>query len=218
MQFPEYMASTFPGLILRPPLFYHWPSAIRFELNAEEKGRTYPETVRHRSNTLYESIFRPGDLAFLVSSVSYYTSLRHPSPRNGPSFFRTTRGNIFQLSRRHSLGIPGAAGRQRLIEIEDADHRLVTTLRYTRVSPRNIDYRFILRGLDETKYNPRRTRIDDRIYFINQTRNIIFHMYDDRGADVLAPTPDTLRELYTTHNDWILDYNRDRINQTFAPR
>lgn len=216
MQFPEYMASTFPSLILRSPLFYNWPIAIRFELNAEEKGRTYPETVRNRSNTLYESIFRPGDQAFLVSSVSHYTSLSHPSPRNGPSFFRTIRGNVFQLSRRHSLGIPGAAGRQRLIEMEDADHRLVTTLRYTRISPRNIDYRFVLKGLDETKYCPRRVRIDDDIYFINQTRNIIFQMYDDRGADVLAARTDALRDLYTTHNDWILDYDRDRINQTFG--
>jgi Domain of unknown function (DUF3885) len=34
-------------------------------------------------------------------------------------------------------------------------------------------------------------------------------MYDDRGADVFAPTPERLRELYTAFNDWLIgDWDR----------
>lgn len=53
------------------------------------------------------------------------------------------------------------------------------------------------------------------IYFINVTRKMIYHLYDDRGCDVIASNKEDLRTLYEEFNDWILDYDREQINKIF---
>ncbi|MFF3025689.1 DUF3885 domain-containing protein [Gottfriedia sp. NPDC057948] len=39
-------------------------------------------------------------------------------------------------------------------------------------------------------------RVFHRVYFININKKTIFHIYDDRGCDLLATSPDTLRDIY----------------------
>lgn len=53
------------------------------------------------------------------------------------------------------------------------------------------------------------------IYFINLTKKVIYHLYDDRGCDILAADKETIRFLYEEYNDWILDYDRDEIDTLF---
>ena len=53
-------------------------------------------------------------------------------------------------------------------------------------------------------------------FFLNQRTGIIFHMYDDRGIDIIAPEAAVLRHLYETHKDLILDYDREKITAVFA--
>ena len=38
-----------------------------------------------------------------------------------------------------------------------------------------------------------------------------FHVYDDRGCDLLATSPETIRDIYDKYNDWILDYDRNEL-------
>ncbi|WP_420901955.1 DUF3885 domain-containing protein [Paenibacillus dendritiformis] len=45
---------------------------------------------------------------------------------------------------------------------------------------------------------------------INKTKQIIYHLYDDRGCDVLCAALDPLRPLYEEFNDWILEYDREK--------
>jgi hypothetical protein len=64
----------------------------------------------------------------------------------------------------------------------------------------------ILKNNQQSGYN---------IYFVNMTRKIIFHLYDDRGCDVLAADKETIRFLYEQYNGWILDYDRKEIDILF---
>jgi hypothetical protein len=54
-----------------------------------------------------------------------------------------------------------------------------------------------------------------RVYFVNLTRNLIFHMYDDRGLYVIATQPATLHPIYLAHNAWHLPYGRPRMEEIF---
>ncbi|WP_420916570.1 DUF3885 domain-containing protein [Paenibacillus thiaminolyticus] len=54
------------------------------------------------------------------------------------------------------------------------------------------------------------------IYFINKTKKMIYHLYDDRGCDVICADVDPLRPLYEEFNDWILDYDREKIEALFG--
>jgi hypothetical protein len=53
------------------------------------------------------------------------------------------------------------------------------------------------------------------VYFININKKTIFHVYDDRGCDVLATLPETIRDMYERYNDWILDYDKPEIDKVF---
>lgn len=53
-------------------------------------------------------------------------------------------------------------------------------------------------------------------YFINSKDSIMFHLYDDRGLDVVAKDVSSIKSLYRDYNDWILDYDREKIDSLFA--
>ncbi len=53
------------------------------------------------------------------------------------------------------------------------------------------------------------------VYFLNSRKDVLFHLYDDRGADVMAAEKDILRPLYESCKDWILDYDREKIDLIF---
>lgn len=64
----------------------------------------------------------------------------------------------------------------------------------------------ILKNIQESGYD---------IYFINLTKKVIYHLYDDHGFDILAADKETIRFLYDEYNDWILDYDREEIDVIF---
>ena len=209
------MSSVFPGLSLNPPLFYRWPIGIRFELGREELESTYDEVVTRRAFILYEAVFRPDDLGFVVSGLTRYVSLGKGGVRSRQGRYRRYRPTVFQLSRRHSLGLHGAAGREQLVAGDD-DLREITTFRWTAIAARKIGYQFILKAKANADHYLRRPATSDRIYFVNQTRNIILHMYDDRGMDLVAARRNDLQAIYEEYKDWILDYDRERVEKTFG--
>lgn len=88
-------------------------------------------------------------------------------------------------------------------------------------------HRFILKcKTSEIKYIPLlkaicnqdmgiKPKIYHDVFFINIKKETIFHVYDDRGCDLLATSPETIRDIYDKYNDWILDYDRNGIDSVF---
>lgn len=54
------------------------------------------------------------------------------------------------------------------------------------------------------------------VAFIDPSRGIFLHPYDDRGMDVIAAEKDVLEPLRRDHDNWILEYDRARIEKAFA--
>ena len=54
------------------------------------------------------------------------------------------------------------------------------------------------------------------VYFANTQDMYLYHVYDDRGADLVAESKETLRPLYHSFSQWILDYDREQIDTLFA--
>ena len=44
----------------------------------------------------------------------------------------------------------------------------------------------------------------------------LYHIYDDRGADLVAERKETLWPIYHNFNQWILDCDRKEIDKLFA--
>jgi hypothetical protein len=72
------------------------------------------------------------------------------------------------------------------------------------LKPRSIDYRtlFGLVANSELRESP---SLDGRAYLINASQPLVFHMYDDRGAILLAPEATTLAPLHAEFGDWLVE-------------
>ena len=54
------------------------------------------------------------------------------------------------------------------------------------------------------------------VYFANTEDVYLYHVYDDRGADLVAESKELLRPIYHNFYPWILDYDKKRIDKLFA--
>ncbi len=53
------------------------------------------------------------------------------------------------------------------------------------------------------------------VFWLWSNYKIMFHLYDDRGADLVASEKSAIKDIYTRFNKWILEYDRERIKSTF---
>ena len=57
--------------------------------------------------------------------------------------------------------------------------------------------------------------ITQRVYFFCPKNNTGFNIYDDRGCDIWSKSIEELKPIYQSLNSWILDYNRNEIDDMF---
>jgi Domain of unknown function (DUF3885) len=53
-------------------------------------------------------------------------------------------------------------------------------------------------------------------YLADLDRNILLHVYDDRGMDVTALDREALLPLYRSRAEWLLDHDRRRMADAFG--
>ena len=54
------------------------------------------------------------------------------------------------------------------------------------------------------------------LYIFDLSLGVLVHPYDDRGMDVLGPNQDTLKLTYSEHNEWLLDYDMELMQQRYG--
>lgn len=207
----EYMLETFPNLELRPPLFYNGDIGIRFRLgvnydyNNIYENCPYLEGVYNRAITLFQSLHATEDDIYIVVDVNDYA--------DGETFKQKL--NIFSKYVKRSPICLSYRKIQSLMFSEDDEDGAYKTHRYT-LKCKISDFTYIpmLKAICNQDMGIK-PRIFHRVYFINVNKNTIFHVYDDRGCDVLATSPNTIRDIYHTYNDWILEYDRNKIDKVF---
>jgi hypothetical protein len=207
-----FLNEKFKGLRLEPPLFYSWENSIRFEISAPWVSYYEKEHLKQafdRAITLFKQVFADSDEMLLVTDV---TSTREDLflQRRPLNVYRKY---ITEKERRYKLRYQRFDG-----ECDEGmtTHRFVLAcgkneIRYVPLL-KAICYEDFMHPTTILKNNP---QSGYEIYFINLTRKLIYHLYDDRGCDIIAANKETLRFLYEEYNEWILDYDRDRINQVF---
>ncbi len=212
MRLKEYMLETFPNLELRPPLFYSWAIGIRFKLgmnydyNNIYENCPYLEGVYNRAITLFQSLHSETDDMYIVVDVDDYAdgeTFKHKL--NIFSKYVKEKSDLFKLQKNT---IP-------YVFPEDDEDGVYKTHRYTlKCKVSDLKYIPMIKAICNQDMGIK-PRIFHRVYFININKNTIFHIYDDRGCDVLATSPNTIRNMYHTYNDWILEYDRNKIDKVF---
>ncbi|WP_276917527.1 DUF3885 domain-containing protein [Aneurinibacillus aneurinilyticus] len=207
----QYMCTHFPNVGTCKPLFYNMPIGIRFEIGNPDFNVTvengYMEQVYHRSIELFKEIHSNSDELFLIVNAHRHFGL--------PSISKSKRVNVFKkyIKDKNLLYKLNAVELPYIYDKEEMEFR---TYQYVlRCKVADIRYSSLLRAIGNQDMGVR-PKVFDECFFINTTRHTIFNLYDDRGLDIASNCKGTLKELYIKYNDWILDYDREQIDEIFS--
>jgi len=194
----EYMMKRFPGLYLEPPLFYNWNIGIRFELGnpQEEDEKNYMERVLKRSNTLLQTLHQNNDEIFIVCHFDRHKREQYKKLNVFNPFMRNKK---VKYQMRHTV-LPFREPEEDE-DVEWETHRLLLKCKVQDINLPKIIQTFFYKDAMP------------RLYFINIKRETIFSIYDSRGCDLVSAKKENIEEIYHTFNDWILDWDRSRMEQ-----
>lgn len=130
------------------------------------------------------------------------------------SFSREIPPRLFEFSKKEPVGLGRPAGKT-IVTVDRKTEKEIYSLQWAEIKPLSVKCDRLFEAVANQDFWPRRPRISDDLYFIDPEKHVNLHMYDDRGMDVIAAEREALRRIYSTLNDWILDYDRKEIDDTF---
>ncbi len=212
MQINRYMDTIFPNLELKPPLFYSWKIGIRFKLgvnynpNHVYENCPYLLGVYERAITLFNALYSSDDDMVIVIDVEDFAEDETVKRKlNILSKYVKEKSVLFRLIQ-HSIPY---------LKLEDDEDGVYPTRRFLlNCKPTEIRYIQMIKAICNQDMGIKPS-LYHRVYFINKSKNTIFHIYDDRGCDLLAASTETIRGIYNQYNEWILDYDRNQIDKVF---
>jgi len=215
-----FLEENFQDLVLSPPLFYSWKNSIRFEISNPSVPffeKENMQRVSYRTATLFNKLFDDQDEFLFVTDIhtNKNNPFLHKKPLNVYLKYVKVKEKLSKLQ--YSL-LPSVFKE----EPEDWEYDQSVTHRFVLPCKKNeFKYLHLLKSISYEDFVHPSTILKSNpesgydIYFINLTKKVIYHLYDDRGCDILAAEKETIRFLYDEYNDWILDYDRKEIDSLF---
>ncbi|MDO6851730.1 DUF3885 domain-containing protein [Priestia megaterium] len=211
----SFLKKHFERLILSPSLFYSWKNSIRFEISnplIPYYKKEHLEQAFYRSIRLFEAVFGEEDEILLVTDVHSIKKdiFLQKRPLNVYLKYIKNKERLYQLS--HHL-LPSV--------FDEADDQSVTHRFALSCKKPELKYVQLLKAICYEDFAHPSSILKNNlqsgydIYFVNLSKEIIFHLYDDRGCDVLASNKESIKFLYEEYNHWILDYDREEIDLLF---
>lgn len=196
---------------LEHPVFYHSPVAIRFEIGHETPvyldaspsdelvvNPEYVATSLHRANAIYAALPQVPNLL----RIDTYPDEDAPGD-----------GNKFDLSVFQKLVSFPHERRQSRISDGDETHTVLQL--YWDLSRIDFSPDLLLREIIKADLGGI-SALASNVYFANTEAAYLYHVYDDRGADLAAEQKETLFPVYQYFNQWILAHNRKEIDALFT--
>lgn len=217
----KFMMEYVGNLTLRPPLFYSWQYGIRFEISmpwVEHENKSNLQRIEERINGIFNKVFNDDEeKMLLITDIHCERNDNFLQKRPTKVYQKYIKSKEVRRKLQHKM-LPNVF----IEDKEDEDYEEMVTHRFVLPCKKNdIHYKPLLTAISYEDFpHPSqilkgfpRNGVD--IYFINVSRKMIFHLYDDQGCDVIASNKEDLRSLYEELNEWILDYDREQIDQLF---
>ena len=188
---------------LEHPLFYHAPVGIRFRIGGEETiyldgkiNSDYVQGALDRAAAIYRSLPIPPDILRIDG---------YPEEETDDSVLTTVR---------KMAGLPVPQEQEASVELdEDGDaHRQIRfywDLKCVSFCPEQLIREIILGDIGGW------SGFTSSVYLAGPGP-FIYHLYDDRGLDVLGSSRELLLPLYHQFHGWILEYNLEQIDRVFT--
>lgn len=201
----QFLSDNFPGLNIKKPLFYNWELSLRFDLQKKNLSpnspwkKEYFNEVYHRAETLFNFCFQNSkeNVLLIVQQIEWEDSIIEEDDY------------ILKQISNFDNSLMGKERIENLYEAEDMFDNWNRAMYQTTLD--KINFKNLIHGICNTDFPDRKPHIDNELYLINLNEKIIFHIYDDRGLDVLMTDKNKLKILYDKHPSWILEHDREAI-------
>lgn len=195
-------------LDLRSPLFYDTEYSIRFEIgdpNIECFTDEYFTHALERALTLWLDLF--GDNEVVKVIVDSYVPVISRDKYDLTEYTKIAEYFIDTFPLVYSMIIPNR------YDEDDEDGVLFRQVYMGNIKDLDI-YDLLLRKLRcDTSLQP---KFEEDIFFVSKDNSIVYFLYDDRGLDVASHSIENLRLLYNSRNRWILNYDKELIDNKFG--
>jgi hypothetical protein len=177
---------------------------IRFELGLDPLNNSaYFDEMNDRASSIIKFVFSNDDEVHVVNRISFLKGSRLSELPAMSRYFKSK-----ESMRNLTLEtIP--------YEYDENDIEFLTNEFIVKTTFQDIRTSYLITALGNKDFR-RKPRVRGNIYLLNVTKQILFHMYDDRGCDVYANNKEALLPLYHRNRKWILDYNRIYIDGLFG--
>lgn len=185
------------------PLFYTYPYGLRLEVGNPElalskQWATYVEDSIEKALSIYHSIFAPKDRVLIIID-------RTPDKELKAKFSRC------QMRRVRTLAYPAFLEDQE--EYEPVWFHRYFYLGNSSDIPETLLLRRIVEGEVLGGNHP---YFSSCVYCYNVTKGFLFHLYDDRGADLIGFSREFMVEYYHKLNGLLLDFDRKRMDDLYG--
>lgn len=203
----NFLFKYFKWLQIKKPLFYNWNIWIRFDLQWKNPSKDsddcftdkYFNDVQYRAKKLLEYTFESDDEVIIVLNSF---KLRKRKIKKSNFIFK----QILNFNKEDIL----FKKIKWLYQTDDSFNQAIIWVKFS-----TLNYSEIFVGISHKDFWNMQPYIWEEVFFINITKKIIFHMYDDRWLDIIASDKNMLEPIYNKYNDWILDYDRKKIDEVF---
>lgn len=223
MKVKEYINTIFPGLVLKPSLYYQWSKSIHFDLakglyqlksEADELNPDYFNTVYNQAISLFNDLFSAEDKILFVTNIYQYKNYVRRSKRKIKVYNHYIKNKDVRFHVKQER-LPY------MFDEEEVEEKCTSQFSLE-CCKQDIRYPLLIKAICNQDFPPLKPRLynpyglyDSDVFFINVTNNVIFYIYDDRGCEVIASDIETIRPIYEKYADWIDEYCLEEINQRF---
>lgn len=214
MTIKPYLNEKFPNLQLIPSLYEQWDIGIHFFLgknihqfkhNGQLNDKMFA-TVYEQVQDIFNDLFDQEDELLLVTNIYRYKKQR-----------QVYRIKVYQPNIKDKSILKQLQMKTYPYPFETDENEIYEMQQFflcCKVKDVRIDH--LLKGTihEDFPLKPRFTTDHlhyPDVFFINRSKDIIFFIYDDRGCEVIAKTPEKLRVLYKKYTNWIDPINRQQI-------
>lgn len=192
------------------PVYHNFPIALRFEIGFGDNwingtsdnddnlilNKDYCKIANQRALKIYSSAFKPNDDILLI-------------------FDYNPDKNLKKL-------LSGISIKQRIRVVQtidsdkNEDNHPYSHYRYLyKLKASKLPAKIILNNIITAELGGD-YRYSGTVFMFNLSTDLMFFMYDDRGADLIATKKETLKPFYTKLNGMLLDYDREQMDRVFS--
>jgi hypothetical protein len=215
IQFVDDTLSNIGMPVLEHPIFYHCPIGLRFEISepwGDNKHFAYFENAYQKAFQVY-SDFPAG---FDILRIDVHLDAEKSREKQ----LADKRENLNIICSTTGLPLP-ADEREILIthnSMKNETDFLLQVECYWNLKDISFDIKSLLMQIilsDFPSQGGGNSQFESSVFLFDTDQNILFHLYDDRGLDLVAKEKSTLYPFYEKYKHWIMDYDKKQIESMF---